>query len=219
MCGFSCECVCVNSILLIPRSLKTRPICWRCHISSLHWNCNWNWDRNARWNQTWNNSTDYSMVKLCGLIFVVELWFQSWAEKNHSGSVFHCGAYLPVVPFDEFGRPNGTDVFVLNEYKPPADEVWGHGLLGECLEVLYALAEFGPLTKPRESYAAAAAAANDEADTLGPGVNGPLRTDIWHWYGDGEIKSRFSCWDCCEFDCIKHCCEADVLKKMKIDFC
>lgn len=84
---------------------------------------------------------------------------------------------LPVVPFDELGRPNGTDVFVLNEYKPPADDVCD-GLLGECLDVLYVLAEFGPLTNPNESYAAAAAAANDDADTLGPGVNGPLRTDI-----------------------------------------
>lgn len=85
--------------------------------------------------------------------------------------------YLPVVPFDEFGSPNGTGEFVLNEYKPPADEACD-GLLGECLDVLYVLAEFGPVTKPSESYAAAAAAANDDADTLGPGVSGPLRTDI-----------------------------------------
>lgn len=30
--------------------------------------------------------------------------------------------HLPVVPFDELGRPNGTGEFVLNEYRPAADE-------------------------------------------------------------------------------------------------
>lgn len=39
------------------------------------------------------------------------------------------------------------------------------------------LPEFGPLTNPKDSENAAAAA-NEDADTLGPGVNGPLRTDI-----------------------------------------
>lgn len=56
---------------------------------------------------------------------------------------------LPV-PFDELGRPNGTDELVLNEYSPPeADDC--DGLLGECLDVLYVLAEFGPPTSPSES--------------------------------------------------------------------
>lgn len=46
---------------------------------------------------------------------------------------------------------------------------------------------------PSESYAAAAAAANDDETFGGAGVNGPLRTDIWHWYGLGEMRSRCNC--------------------------
>lgn len=84
--------------------------------------------------------------------------------------------FSPVVPFDEFVKPNGTDEFVLNEYSPPADDVC-EGLFGECLDALYVLAELDPLTSPKDSENAAAAA-NEEADTLGPGVNGPLRTDM-----------------------------------------
>lgn len=48
---------------------------------------------------------------------------------------------------------------------------------------------------PNESYAAAAAAARDDDTFAGAGFSGPLLTDIWHWYGDGEIKSRCNCCD------------------------
>lgn len=63
---------------------------------------------------------------------------------------------------------------------------------------------------PSESYAAAAAAAKEDDTFAGAGFKGPLLTDIWHWYGEGEIKSRCNCcdwsdWALCELSHKKIC--------------